>query len=150
MSSNPAPAKGATSHGDAGGKVPRHVAIIMDGNGRWAERRGLPRAAGHRAGAEAVRTTLKAAAKAGVESIARRVMKQALGSAPRFAVYMSCAGRGQGLYGAPDVESRILRQRFGDLPIAGMHSAFEIAPWGPGNAKVALYTGVLALFRSPS
>jgi undecaprenyl diphosphate synthase len=39
----------------------------MDGNGRWAERRGLPRAAGHRAGAEAVRTTLKSAVKAGVE-----------------------------------------------------------------------------------
>lgn len=67
MISNPAPAKGAASHGDAGGTRPRHVAIIMDGNGRWAERRGLPRAAGHRAGAEAVRSTLKAAAKAGVE-----------------------------------------------------------------------------------
>ena len=39
----------------------------MDGNGRWAERHGLPRAAGHRSGAEAVRTTLKAAVKAGVE-----------------------------------------------------------------------------------
>jgi undecaprenyl diphosphate synthase len=39
----------------------------MDGNGRWAARRGLPRAAGHRAGAEAVRTTLRAAADAGVE-----------------------------------------------------------------------------------
>jgi len=47
--------------------VPRHVAIIMDGNGRWAAKRGLPRVAGHRAGAEAVRNTLKAAAKAGVE-----------------------------------------------------------------------------------
>ena len=67
MSSHPAPAKGATSHGNAGGKSARHVAIIMDGNGRWAERRGLPRAAGHRAGAEAVRTVLKAAVKAGVE-----------------------------------------------------------------------------------
>ena len=67
MSPHPAPANGATSHGDAGGKVPRHVAIIMDGNGRWAERRGLPRAAGHRAGAEAVRATLKSAVKAGVE-----------------------------------------------------------------------------------
>jgi undecaprenyl diphosphate synthase len=43
------------------------VAIIMDGNGRWAERRGLPRAAGHRAGAEAVRRTLRSAAEAGVE-----------------------------------------------------------------------------------
>ncbi len=49
------------------GSVPRHVAIIMDGNGRWAERRGLPRVAGHRAGAEAVRKTLRAAAEQGVE-----------------------------------------------------------------------------------
>jgi len=49
------------------GTAPRHVAIIMDGNGRWAAKRGLPRAAGHRAGAEAVRTTLRAAAEAGVE-----------------------------------------------------------------------------------
>ena len=41
--------------------VPRHVAIIMDGNGRWAAERGLPRAAGHRSGVEAVRRTVKAA-----------------------------------------------------------------------------------------
>ena len=47
--------------------VPRHVAIIMDGNGRWAEKRGLPRVAGHRAGAEAVRRSLQAAADQGVE-----------------------------------------------------------------------------------
>ena len=52
----------------AGGEsVPRHVAIIMDGNGRWASQRGLPRVAGHRAGAEAVRKTLQAAVKHGVE-----------------------------------------------------------------------------------
>jgi undecaprenyl diphosphate synthase len=50
-----------------GASVPRHVAIIMDGNGRWASKRGLPRVAGHRAGAEAVRTTVRAAAEAGVE-----------------------------------------------------------------------------------
>jgi small ligand-binding sensory domain FIST len=91
-----------------------------------------------------------AVAKAGLESAARTLAQQALGAAPRFAIYLSCAGRGHGLYGAHDVESRILRQRFGDLPIAGMHSAFEIAPWGPGEAKLTLYTGVLALFRSPS
>ena len=48
-------------------RLPRHIAIIMDGNGRWAAKRGLPRAAGHRAGAEAVRKTLRAAAEAGVE-----------------------------------------------------------------------------------
>ena len=53
--------------GTNGVGVPRHVAIIMDGNGRWAAKRGLPRVAGHRAGAEAVRNTLRAAAEAGVE-----------------------------------------------------------------------------------
>jgi small ligand-binding sensory domain FIST len=90
------------------------------------------------------------AARAGLEAAARRLSEAARGSAPRFALFLTCAGRGQGLYGAPDVESRILRQRFGDLPIAGMHSAFEIVPWAPGEARLALYTGVLALFRSPS
>jgi undecaprenyl diphosphate synthase len=48
-------------------KIPRHVAIIMDGNGRWAEKRGLPRVAGHKAGAEAVRRAMQAAADSGVE-----------------------------------------------------------------------------------
>ena len=49
--------------------MPRHVAIIMDGNGRWAKARGLPRAAGHRAGAEAARAALRAAGEAGVECL---------------------------------------------------------------------------------
>jgi undecaprenyl diphosphate synthase len=47
--------------------VPRHVAIIMDGNGRWANRRLLPRVAGHRKGVEAVRATVRAAIEHGVE-----------------------------------------------------------------------------------
>jgi undecaprenyl diphosphate synthase len=46
--------------------VPGHVAVIMDGNGRWAAARGLPRAAGHRAGAEAVRRCIRAAIQRGV------------------------------------------------------------------------------------
>ena len=48
-------------------KAPRHVAIIMDGNGRWAKQRGLPRVAGHKAGAEAVRRAMQAAVDNGVE-----------------------------------------------------------------------------------
>jgi undecaprenyl diphosphate synthase len=52
---------------DGGKAVPRHVAIIMDGNGRWAQQRGLPRVAGHRAGAEAVRRAMQAAVDNGVE-----------------------------------------------------------------------------------
>lgn len=47
--------------------APRHVAIIMDGNGRWAARRGLPRSAGHKAGVDALRRAVKAAADFGIE-----------------------------------------------------------------------------------
>lgn len=46
--------------------VPRHVAIIMDGNGRWASARGLPRGEGHRRGVEALRRTVRAAADLGI------------------------------------------------------------------------------------
>ena len=47
--------------------VPRHVAVIMDGNGRWAQRRGLPRLAGHEQGAKSVRECIDAAIESGVE-----------------------------------------------------------------------------------
>jgi undecaprenyl diphosphate synthase len=63
-----APVNAAPSAGSgATGAVPRHVAIIMDGNGRWAKARRLPRIAGHRQGVEAVRNTVRAAADLGLE-----------------------------------------------------------------------------------
>jgi undecaprenyl diphosphate synthase len=49
--------------------LPRHIAIIMDGNGRWAKKRLLPRVAGHRAGVETVRQVVKACAEKGVEAL---------------------------------------------------------------------------------
>ncbi|MDR2199412.1 MAG: di-trans,poly-cis-decaprenylcistransferase [Deltaproteobacteria bacterium] len=52
--------------GPEGSRIPGHVAIIMDGNGRWAEARGLPRSEGHKAGAEPVREILKAAHSMGI------------------------------------------------------------------------------------
>lgn len=52
---------------EASTRVPHHVAIIMDGNGRWAEQRGLPRSVGHRTGVEAVRRTVRAAMELGVQ-----------------------------------------------------------------------------------
>ena len=60
MSTAPRPATGDSSPG------PRHVAIIMDGNGRWAKSRGLPRVAGHRRGADAVRRVIRGAAELGI------------------------------------------------------------------------------------
>ncbi len=50
-----------------GGNLPRHVAIIMDGNGRWAKRRGLPRIHGHRAGRRAVREAVEGCVELGLE-----------------------------------------------------------------------------------
>jgi undecaprenyl diphosphate synthase len=47
-------------------RLPRHIAVIMDGNGRWAKRRHLPRVAGHRAGVEAVRSTVETSARLGI------------------------------------------------------------------------------------
>jgi len=56
----------STQEVPAHGDVPRHIAIIMDGNGRWARGRLLPRIAGHRRGVEAVRETVRACAERGV------------------------------------------------------------------------------------
>ena len=56
------PAEGASG-------LPRHVAVIMDGNGRWAQRRALPRHFGHRAGAKAVRATVEGCARRGIEAL---------------------------------------------------------------------------------
>ena len=50
-------------------RVPRHVAVIMDGNGRWAESRGLPRERGHEEGAESVREIVRECRRAGVEAL---------------------------------------------------------------------------------
>jgi len=51
------------------GRLPRHVAVIMDGNGRWAQRRHLPRIAGHRKGTETARTTIETCARLNVEAL---------------------------------------------------------------------------------
>ena len=64
MSTDDASAPSETHAGAS--RVPAHIAIIMDGNGRWAKARGLPRAAGHERGVEALRRTVEAAGEIGV------------------------------------------------------------------------------------
>lgn len=68
MTSRPAPLDNAAVPVGAG-KNPRHVAIIMDGNGRWAKKRLLPRAMGHKRGVEAVRNIVRAAGDFGLEAL---------------------------------------------------------------------------------
>jgi undecaprenyl diphosphate synthase len=58
-----------SQHGGSANPPPRHVAVIMDGNGRWAQARGLPRTEGHRRGVEALRRTVKAAHALGVRHL---------------------------------------------------------------------------------
>jgi small ligand-binding sensory domain FIST len=89
------------------------------------------------------------AARADFEATTARLGRETAGAAPRLGVYLSCVGRGSGLYGAAEVDTRIIRSRFGDLPLAGMQSSFEIAPHG-GEPTLQLYTGVLAVFTAPS
>src|SRR5439155_602474 len=62
-------------------RVPPHIAIIMDGNGRWAAARGLPRAAGHRAGLEAVRRIIEACRRLGRDLASGHIIPQAVDEA---------------------------------------------------------------------
>ncbi len=90
-----------------------------------------------------------AAARSDLETVAREVERETAGAAPKFGFFVSCAGRGSGLYGTPDVDVRIVRARFPQMPFAGLHSSFEIAPYA-GRPTVQLYSGVLGVFSAPS
>lgn len=90
-----------------------------------------------------------ATARADLESAVREAAREVAGAAPRFGLFVSCAGRGIGLYGAADVDASIVRSRFPQVPLAGMFSSFEIGPSSRGTA-MHLYTGILTLFCAPS
>jgi small ligand-binding sensory domain FIST len=89
------------------------------------------------------------AARADLESALRDLKREMAGAMPRFGIYINCAGRGSSLYGAYDVDTRLVRAHFGDMPFAGLQSSFEIAPH-VGKPTLKLYTGVLALFTALS
>ena len=67
-------------------RLPRHVAIIMDGNGRWAARRGQPRIAGHRAGVEAVRASVDTGARLGLNALTLYAFSTENWKRPRYEV----------------------------------------------------------------
>ena len=67
-------------------RLPRHVAIIMDGNGRWAARRSMPRVVGHRAGADAVRRTIETAARLGLECLTLYAFSTENWKRPRYEI----------------------------------------------------------------
>ncbi len=72
-------------------KVPHHLAIIMDGNGRWARQRGLPRLAGHRAGTENIRPILEACVEYGVQMLTLWAFPPRTGAVPSARCVGYCA-----------------------------------------------------------
>ncbi len=90
-------------------KPPRHVAIIMGGNGRWATSRGLPRSAGHKAGIEALRRAVRAAADQGVEYLTIYSFSTENWSRPRAEVAFLL-----------DLLKRFIRQDVAELHAAGV------------------------------
>jgi len=68
-------------------RLPRHVAVIMDGNGRWAEKRGKPRVEGHRAGVESVRDTVEAAGQLELDALTLYAFSVENWKRPRFEVW---------------------------------------------------------------
>jgi small ligand-binding sensory domain FIST len=88
-------------------------------------------------------------AQADLERLVRELYRDIAGALPLSAIYVNCAGRGRNLYGRANVDTRILRERFGDIPVAGVQSAFEIAPYGDAQS-LQLNSGVLALFTALS
>jgi small ligand-binding sensory domain FIST len=89
------------------------------------------------------------ASRAELVASLRDLARQMAGAAPQFGLFFNCAGRGAGLYGDSNVDTRLVRERFGQVPLAGMFSTFEIGPFA-GRAVMHLYTGVLAMFGAPS
>ncbi|MEO8178542.1 MAG: FIST C-terminal domain-containing protein [Deltaproteobacteria bacterium] len=89
------------------------------------------------------------AARDDLERLTRELRRDIAGAAPLSALYVNCGGRGRSLYGRANVDTRILRERFGEIPMAGMQSSFEIAPYGDAPS-FQLYTGVVALFSELS
>jgi FIST C domain/FIST N domain len=89
------------------------------------------------------------AAREDLERRCRQLILDLQGGVPRFGLYFNCTGRGRNLYAASGVDTRVLKERFPDVPFAGFSSAFEIAPFA-GAPAFQIYTGVLAVFASPS
>ncbi len=101
--------QGQTISREASCEVPRHVAIIMDGNGRWAAQRGLPRSAGHKAGIEALRRAVKTAGELGIEYLTIYSFSTENWSRPRTEVAFLL-----------DLLRRFIRQDVAELHAAGV------------------------------
>jgi undecaprenyl diphosphate synthase len=127
-------------------RLPRHVAIIMDGNGRWARLRSKKRVEGHRAGIDAVRETVETAARLGLEVLTLYAFSIENRNNIRFRV----VGRGDEL--APDIREELVRAEQRTASATGLQ--FNIALNYGGRAEITdavkrLFAELLKDGRSP-
>ncbi len=103
------------------GNIPRHLAIIMDGNGRWAQRQGKPRHAGHRAGVETVRRVMEACGRMGVQGLTLFAFSSENWQRPKTEVKMLM----ELFFSALNREIKRMRKRNVRLRVIGDISAFS-------------------------
>ena len=116
-----------------------HVAIIMDGNGRWATQRGLPRTAGHVEGAKAVRATVETAARAGVETLTLYAFSSANWARPPAEIAALMRLFGQYLF----TETRRCVEQSIRINVIGRRDRLEREPAALHRAKRAIERGGL-------
>jgi undecaprenyl diphosphate synthase len=134
----------------AGTAVPRHIAIIMDGNGRWARERGLPRIRGHEEGAESVRTVLRSCGEWGVKFLTLYAFSTENWKRPRteVAALMKLLERFLRKEAAELMEQNVRLQAIGrisDLPDACQRELNRVIELTSGNTTTTL---ILALSYS--
>lgn len=124
-------------------RLPRHVAVIMDGNGRWALRRHLPRVAGHRAGTKTARTTIEACAKLKIEALTLYAFSVENWRRPKFEIdFLMQLLRDYLRKEIPVLQKNNIRIRFlgrmNELPLAVQRDAREAAEFTAGNSGMQL------------
>ena len=124
-------------------RLPRHIAVIMDGNGRWAEQRGLPRAEGHRAGAASVRETVEACARLGIGCLTLFAFSSENWKRPRqevgrlWRLLRENLGREDGLLVENDLRLRVIGRRQG-IPGPVLRELERVEALTAGNRRMTL------------
>ena len=124
-------------------RLPRHIAVIMDGNGRWAEQRGLPRVEGHKAGTASVREAVEASARLGIGFLTLYAFSRENWKRPRqevsrlWRLLRESLSREDSLLARNDIRLRVIGQRDG-VPRLALREIERVEEMTRGNGRMTL------------
>jgi undecaprenyl diphosphate synthase len=127
-------------------RLPRHIAVIMDGNGRWAQQRGLPRVEGHNAGSASVREVVEASARLGIEFLTLYAFSQENWKRPRpevgrlWRLLREYLGKEDSLLVANDIRLRVIGRREG-IPRPVLRELERVEAMTRTNGRMTLEIG---------